>query len=150
MDTAERRQSAQDRMAAECARLVEVEERWEKEQSLVDRILELRARLRGRTGEVEGTETRPEQAADGATETLPVDAEPPVIQVPPEPEGDAQTPSPEAPADAAPPPMPAPSDLEDEEQPLSAEQRPGCSRNSNHYRPSSRHSRARPRSSSPA
>ena len=123
VDTAERRQSVQDRMAAERARLVELEERWEKEQSLVDRILELRARLRGRTGEVEGTETGLEQAADGATEPLPVDAEPPAIQVPPEPEGDAQTPSPEAPADAAPPPMPAPSDLEDEEQPLSAEQR---------------------------
>lgn len=122
VDTAARHQSAQDRMEAERDRLAALEERWEQEQGLVDRILGLRARLRGRTGEVEGSETAPEKAADGSTETLPVDAAPPTIPTPPEPEGDAQTPGPEAPAgnDS---PTPVPPGPEDEGQPLSAEQR---------------------------
>ncbi|WP_133512691.1 type VI secretion system ATPase TssH [Candidatus Thiosymbion oneisti] len=123
VDTAARQQSAQDRMEAERDRLATLEGRWEQEQSLVDRILDLRARLRGRTDEVEGTETALADTADGATKTLPVDDESPSIQTPPESEGNAQTPGPESPAGHEPPPTPAPSGPEDEGQPLSAEQR---------------------------
>ena len=117
VDTAAHRQSEQDQLEAERDRLAELEGYWEKEQSLVDRILDLRARLRGQTGEVEGTGTELEKAADETTETLPMD------QTQPELEGGAQTPSPESPADDEPPPTSAPSGPEDEGQPLSAEQR---------------------------
>ncbi len=124
VDTAARRQAAQDQLEAERERLAALEGRWEKEQSLVDRLLDLRARLRGRTGEVEGTGTEPEKAADGATETLPVDDEPPtpVFRQSRKTMGNR----------------------------LARSNGPNCSRRSSYCRPNSKHARVRPRSSSPA
>ncbi|KVZ32069.1 ClpV1 family T6SS ATPase [Burkholderia ubonensis] len=54
VDTRERQAAAADKLAAEHARLAELEARWEKEKALVARILALRAQLRGGTGKVEG------------------------------------------------------------------------------------------------
>jgi len=53
-------------LTAEQARLAELTERWEKEKALVVKILELRARLRGAVGTVEGTGSDLEKRADEA------------------------------------------------------------------------------------
>ncbi len=72
VDTAAREASAQERLAAEQDRLKPLEERWTAERTLVDQILELRAKLRGETGKVEGTASQLEKAADQAAATTPV------------------------------------------------------------------------------
>jgi len=72
VDTAAREASAQERLAAEQDRLKPLEERWTAEKTLVDQILELRAKLRGETGKVEGTASQLEKAADQAAATTPV------------------------------------------------------------------------------
>jgi type VI secretion system protein VasG len=59
IDTAEREKLAQSRLAEETARLAEVEKKWQAEKVLVDKILDLRARLRAKTGKVEGAATAP-------------------------------------------------------------------------------------------
>ncbi|MGO9992901.1 MAG: type VI secretion system ATPase TssH [Steroidobacteraceae bacterium] len=63
VDTAERQQLAESRLAEENAKLAELETRWNAEKALVDQILDLRARLRAKTGKVEGAATAP---ADGS------------------------------------------------------------------------------------
>jgi type VI secretion system protein VasG len=63
VDTAEREKLAQSRLAEESARLTVLEGRWNAEKALVDKILDLRARLRAKTGKVEGAATAP---VDGA------------------------------------------------------------------------------------
>jgi type VI secretion system protein VasG len=63
---------ASERLAAEQARLKELESRWNDEKKIVKKILEIRARLRGATGKVEGTESELEQAADAAAKTVAV------------------------------------------------------------------------------
>jgi type VI secretion system protein VasG len=72
VDTAQREASAQERLAAERDRLKPLEERWTAEKALVDQILELRGKLRGDIGKVEGTASSLEQAADRAAATTPV------------------------------------------------------------------------------
>lgn len=62
IDTAGRAAVAGEKLAAEQARLAELEQRWHLEKTLVDKILALRAQLRAETG---GVET---QAADAAPE----------------------------------------------------------------------------------
>jgi type VI secretion system protein VasG len=64
IDTKERRRTADEKLAASESRRGELEQRWEAERSLVDRILALRARLRRGSEKVEGTGSRLEQAAD--------------------------------------------------------------------------------------
>ncbi len=54
VDTRRRGDVAADALAQEQARLEELEARWQSEQDLVERILELRRKLRGRAGTVEG------------------------------------------------------------------------------------------------
>lgn len=76
IDTAERRSDVDVRRAAEQDRLRELEDRWRTEKDLVGRILELRSRLRGQVGKVEGTETALEQEVDAAAETISVEASP--------------------------------------------------------------------------
>jgi type VI secretion system protein VasG len=71
VDTAERERLARERLAAEQARLAELEARWAKERELVGRILDVRARLRADTGKVEGTASALEQAADAAAQSAP-------------------------------------------------------------------------------
>ncbi|EGV31183.1 type VI secretion ATPase, ClpV1 family [Thiorhodococcus drewsii AZ1] len=64
VETAEREAAASERLVQEQAHLAEIEGRWEQEKSLVERILALRAQLRGATGTVEGTGSALGQAAD--------------------------------------------------------------------------------------
>lgn len=61
--TGEREALADERLAAEQARLSELSARWETERGLVEQILALRARLRGDQAPVEGTGSALEQAA---------------------------------------------------------------------------------------
>jgi len=53
IDTAERETAANDKLVDEKHRLAELEARWAQEKLLVDRILELRAKLRAGSGKVE-------------------------------------------------------------------------------------------------
>jgi len=62
--TEKRELAAQTKLDGEKARLAELESRWDNEKQLVQKILEIRAQLRGTTGKVEGTESGLEQAAD--------------------------------------------------------------------------------------
>jgi type VI secretion system protein VasG len=67
VDTAKREQSATAQLEAEKTRLAELEARWKSEKELVDKILELRAQLRGDSEPVEGTGSKLEKAtADAA------------------------------------------------------------------------------------
>jgi type VI secretion system protein VasG len=59
IDTAEREKLARSRLAEETTRLGEVEGKWQAEKALVDQILDLRGRLRAKTGKVEGAATAP-------------------------------------------------------------------------------------------
>jgi len=68
METASREAEAREKLAEEEERLKGLEERWAAEKELVQQILEIRARLRGDSGKVEGTESELEQAADAAAE----------------------------------------------------------------------------------
>jgi type VI secretion system protein VasG len=64
LDTSEREKEAREKLDEEQARLAGLEERWQSEKDLVDRILEVRDKLRGHTGKVEGTDSDLEKAAD--------------------------------------------------------------------------------------
>ena len=86
MDTAERRSAADEKLAAERIRLAELNVRWKAEKELVDQILELRKRLRGEVGKVEGTASTLEQAADAAARDTKIEASP---AAPPAPQLDA-------------------------------------------------------------
>ena len=55
-DAAGREKIAQEKLQAEKQRLAGLEERWAAEKKLVDEILELRTKLRGKTGKVEGAD----------------------------------------------------------------------------------------------
>jgi type VI secretion system protein VasG len=69
MDCAEREADASDRMATEQERLQQLEERWDSEKELVDKILGLRKQLREETGSVDDTATQEEASVeDTATE----------------------------------------------------------------------------------
>jgi type VI secretion system protein VasG len=62
--TEAREATAGERLAAEKVRLTELETRWNDEKQLVEKILAIRAQLRGPTGKVEGTSSDLEHAAD--------------------------------------------------------------------------------------
>ena len=66
VDTARRETQATNLLEQERQRLAELEERWNAEKAVVERILNLRQRLRERTGKVEGTGSALEQAVDEA------------------------------------------------------------------------------------
>jgi type VI secretion system protein VasG len=68
IETAEREKLAAESLAAERTRLGELEASWEKERGLVEKILALRAQLRGGASKVEGTDSDLELAAAGATQ----------------------------------------------------------------------------------
>jgi type VI secretion system protein VasG len=59
IDTAERESAAKEKLAAEKLRLEELETRWNKEKGLVDKILELRGRLRAGGRRVDDTSAAP-------------------------------------------------------------------------------------------
>jgi type VI secretion system protein VasG len=60
----ERRRSVEEKLATANARRAELEARWGEEKGLVDRILEIRARLRAGSEPVEGTGSALETAAE--------------------------------------------------------------------------------------
>jgi type VI secretion system protein VasG len=66
IDATERRKAAEEQLAAGEQQLVGLEQRWKAERDLVDRILDIRARLRKGAEPVEGTGSALEQAAQGA------------------------------------------------------------------------------------
>jgi type VI secretion system protein VasG len=66
IDIGSRKTAAQEKQEAEKERLAGLEERWNSEKELVHNILELRAKLRGDIGKVEGTSSELEDAADEA------------------------------------------------------------------------------------
>jgi type VI secretion system protein VasG len=70
IDTAEREKLAQFRLAEDNVRLVELERRWNAEKALVDQILDLRARLRAKTGKVEGAAAAPADASLSEAERM--------------------------------------------------------------------------------
>lgn len=72
IDIADREKSAKEKLEAEQSRLAELEKRWTGEKELVKQILDLRSKLRGHVGKVEGTETKLEQAADEAAQSASV------------------------------------------------------------------------------
>ena len=76
IDTAERKASAEAKLAVESVRLVELEKRWKAEKELVDQILDLRRQLRGEVGKVEGTASALEKTADAAASEVKIDAAP--------------------------------------------------------------------------
>ncbi|MBP7148217.1 MAG: type VI secretion system ATPase TssH [Acidobacteria bacterium] len=77
IDADRREADARERLAAEQVRLEKLEARWKEEKDLVQRILDLRAKLRGAAGKVEGTSSELEQRADDAAEPAPpVEREP--------------------------------------------------------------------------
>jgi type VI secretion system protein VasG len=63
METAQREAAVNEKLTAERERLKGLEARWQEEKALVDRILEMRAKLRGVSGTVEGTSSALEKAA---------------------------------------------------------------------------------------
>jgi type VI secretion system protein VasG len=65
-ETGTRAAQVHEKMGVEKERLGVLEQRWQAEKTLVDQILELRARLRGVTQPVEGTGSEVEKAAAAA------------------------------------------------------------------------------------
>jgi type VI secretion system protein VasG len=71
VDTAERAKVANEKLEKNQAQLAELETRWNAEKALVEKILDLRGKLRGATGKVEG-------AAQADTPAAPAAGAPPV------------------------------------------------------------------------
>ncbi|MCH1439715.1 MAG: type VI secretion system ATPase TssH [Rubripirellula sp.] len=72
VDTAEREANARQMLSEEQERLQGLEERWNSEKELVDQILEVRAKLRGDVGTIEGTNSELEATADADAENIQV------------------------------------------------------------------------------
>jgi type VI secretion system protein VasG len=72
VDTAERAKLANEKLAKNKAQLAELETRWNGEKALVEKILDIRGKLRGATGKVEGAAEAAAQAAP-APGAAPVD-----------------------------------------------------------------------------
>jgi type VI secretion system protein VasG len=64
IDIGLRKTTAEEKLTAEQQRLTGLEERWNNEKDLVEKILDLRAKLRGDIGKVEGTNSELEDAVD--------------------------------------------------------------------------------------
>ncbi|MCU0725875.1 MAG: type VI secretion system ATPase TssH [Planctomycetes bacterium] len=64
IDVTERRKIAEEKLAASKDRRATLEARFKEEKEMVDRILEIRAELRGKAEKVEGTGSRLEHAAE--------------------------------------------------------------------------------------
>ncbi|MCA9137534.1 MAG: type VI secretion system ATPase TssH [Planctomycetales bacterium] len=78
VETAEREARAKEALETEKSRLAELEARWNDEKALVEKILDVRSKLRGHNGKVEGTDSKLEKAADAEAENVKVQtADPP-------------------------------------------------------------------------
>ncbi len=75
INTTEREATAQEKLTTEKSRLTELEARWTEEKQLVEQILEIRGKLRGPTGKVEGTDSSIERAADDMAKQVSVQTE---------------------------------------------------------------------------
>ncbi len=64
VDTLQRENSAREKLLQEQVRLEGLDERWKTEKKLVEDILKIRAKLRERSGKVEGTHSKLEHQAD--------------------------------------------------------------------------------------
>ncbi len=64
VDTVQREASVREKLLQEQVRLEGLEERWKTEKKLVEDILKIRAKLRERSGKVEGTHSKLEQQVD--------------------------------------------------------------------------------------
>ena len=60
----ERRKAAEEKLASSEQRRASLEERWNAERELVERVLAIRAKLRQGSEPVEGTGSKLEQAAE--------------------------------------------------------------------------------------
>ncbi len=69
VDTAAREADVKAQLADEQARLAGLDKRWEAEKALVDRLLGLRAKLRGVIAPVEGTSSKLEEKVEAAAAT---------------------------------------------------------------------------------
>ena len=69
--------AVQAKLTAEKSRLGELEARWNEEKALVEQILDIRSKLRGPTGKVEGTASGLERAADDIAKDVSVQTEDP-------------------------------------------------------------------------
>lgn len=67
IDTTKRSAEVEASLTAERARLDKLQSRWQAEKSLVDKLLDLRAKLRGGLEPVEGTGSKLEKSAEAAT-----------------------------------------------------------------------------------
>lgn len=56
--TEERKKNVQTKLAEEQQRLTGLEQRWQNEKTLVEQILDLRAKLRDVVNKVEGTQSK--------------------------------------------------------------------------------------------
>ncbi|TVS20488.1 MAG: type VI secretion system ATPase TssH [Planctomycetaceae bacterium] len=72
VETAARRAAAEAKLAEQREQLQQLDARWTSERELVEKVLDLRAQLRGDLGKVEGTASTLEEAADAAAATTPV------------------------------------------------------------------------------
>jgi type VI secretion system protein VasG len=75
-ETAERKAEVDARLDVDRTQLTALEARWGEEKDLVTRILDIRAKLRGEVGKVEGTASSDEKKADAAAVDVKVDAAP--------------------------------------------------------------------------
>ncbi len=72
VETAARSAAAEAKLAEQREHLQQLDARWTSERELVEKVLDLRAQLRGNLGKVEGTASKLEQAADAAAAATPV------------------------------------------------------------------------------
>jgi len=73
VDVGQRLVEVNDKLDVERERLETLETRWASEKELVDKMLNIRAILRGHIGKVEGTQSELEKEADEASETTAVE-----------------------------------------------------------------------------
>ncbi len=73
VDVGQRLVEVNDKLGVERERLETLETRWASEKELVDKMLDIRATLRGHIGKVEGTQSKLEKEADEASETTAVE-----------------------------------------------------------------------------
>jgi type VI secretion system protein VasG len=66
VENADREAAARAKLDAEKTKLKDLEDRWNAEKALVEKILDIRGKLRAGSGKVEGTASALEAAADAA------------------------------------------------------------------------------------
>jgi len=71
IDIKSRETDAKEKLASEGDRLAGLEKRWNEEKGLVDKVLEIRAKLRGAAQPVEGTQSKLEKEAAAAAPPAP-------------------------------------------------------------------------------